>query len=78
MDGATVSAGEQWYVEALFDYSPQHGDELGFRAGDLIQVVREGEPGGWWEGVLNGQKGYFPSHFCNQEQTLPVRPVHSA
>ena len=37
---------------------------LAFVAGDRIDIMREGEPGSWWLGRLNGMKGWYPSAFC--------------
>mmetsp|Transcript_9942 Transcript_9942/g.25702 ORF Transcript_9942/g.25702 Transcript_9942/m.25702 type:complete len:161 (-) Transcript_9942:305-787(-) len=52
-------------VQAIADYLyPQQG-ELGFRTGDVIQVAQQGEAGGWWEGWINGQGGWFPSNYCS-------------
>ena len=73
LDGPTVStasaAGGQSCVQAFSDYAPQQEGELGFRAGDVIQVTQQGEAGGWWEGTLNGQAGYFPSNFCSEPKS---------
>ena len=63
----TLTAGGQLHVQALYDYEPAHSGELGFRTGDFIQVVQRGEPDGWWEGSLNGQRGFFPSTYCAVE-----------
>jgi hypothetical protein len=54
------------YVEALSDYAAQQEDDLAFRAGDVIQVTQQGEPGGYWAGSLNGQGGWFPSNLCSE------------
>jgi hypothetical protein len=29
-------------------------------------VLQQGEPGGWWEGALYDQVGWFPSSFCSE------------
>lgn len=50
------------YVEALYDYTAQGGDELTIHAGDKI-VVTKGDDNGWTEGELNGQVGLFPSSY---------------
>ena len=64
LDGSAAPAGG-WYVQAFTDYAPQQEGELGFRAGDYIQVQVQGEPGGWGGGELKGQAGFFPSNFCS-------------
>ena len=55
-----------WYVQAASDYVDPEAGRLNFRAGDVIEVVQQGEPAGWWEGSLNGQVGWFPSNFCSE------------
>ncbi|XP_053163950.1 SH3 domain-containing kinase-binding protein 1 isoform X5 [Hemicordylus capensis] len=44
---------------------PQNEDELELKVGDIIEVVGEVEEG-WWEGVLNGKTGMFPSNFIKE------------
>ncbi|XP_028290575.1 SH3 domain-containing kinase-binding protein 1 isoform X2 [Gouania willdenowi] len=51
--------------KAAFSYVPQHEDELELKIGDIIEVVAEVEEG-WWEGVLNGKSGMFPSNFTKE------------
>ena len=51
-------------VEATFDFDGSDG-QLSFRAGDVITVTSEGEPGEWWEGALKGETAWFPSSFCS-------------
>ena len=45
----------------------EEGGYLVFDAGERIEVVEEGEPGGWWRGELNGRVGWFPAAFCTIE-----------
>ena len=52
------------YVEAVFDFAGSDG-QLSFGVGQLIEVTQEGEPNEWWEGVLDGQAGWFPSAYCS-------------
>uniref|UniRef100_A0A3Q3DDE5 Osteoclast-stimulating factor 1 n=1 Tax=Hippocampus comes TaxID=109280 RepID=A0A3Q3DDE5_HIPCM len=51
--------------KAAFSYAPQHEDELELKIGDVIEIVAEVEEG-WWEGVLNGKSGMFPSNFTKE------------
>ncbi|XP_077365279.1 SH3 domain-containing kinase-binding protein 1 isoform X2 [Festucalex cinctus] len=51
--------------KAAFSYVPQHEDELELKIGDIIEIVAEVEEG-WWEGVLNGKSGMFPSNFTKE------------
>lgn len=53
------------YVQATSDFVAEQAGDLGFQAGDVIEVVRRAETGSWWEGSLNGQVGSFPSEYCS-------------
>ncbi|VDM17729.1 unnamed protein product [Hydatigera taeniaeformis] len=58
-------------AQALFDYDRQHFDELSFKTGDMIKVLKEIE-GGWWHGELNGTQGWFPSNYVRKMRLLLV------
>ena len=52
------------YVRALYDY--EAGDDrtsLSFKQGDTIQVITQ-LASGWWDGIINGVRGWFPSNYC--------------
>ncbi|KAF1943770.1 ras GEF [Clathrospora elynae] len=51
------------YVKALYDYQADDRTSLSFRQGDIIQVITQLESG-WWDGVINGVRGWFPSNYC--------------
>ena len=53
-------------VQALYGVEAADAGQLTFAAGDIIEIVREGEPNGWWEGSMGEQAGWFPSSFCGQ------------
>ncbi|KAM4795446.1 SH3 domain-containing kinase-binding protein 1 isoform 2-T2 [Rhinophrynus dorsalis] len=44
---------------------PQNEDELELKVGEIIEVLGEVEEG-WWEGILNGKTGMFPSNFIKE------------
>ncbi|XP_018410353.1 PREDICTED: SH3 domain-containing kinase-binding protein 1 [Nanorana parkeri] len=48
--------------QVAFSYLPQNEDELELKVGEIIEVLGEVEEG-WWEGILNGKAGMFPSNF---------------
>ncbi|XP_066455935.1 SH3 domain-containing kinase-binding protein 1 isoform X2 [Eleutherodactylus coqui] len=48
--------------QVAFSYIPQNEDELELKVGEIIEVLGEVEEG-WWEGILNGKTGMFPSNF---------------
>ncbi|NXO31494.1 SH3K1 protein, partial [Cisticola juncidis] len=55
--------------QVAFSYMPQNEDELELKVGDIIEVVGEVEEG-WWEGILNGKTGMFPSNFIKELSDL--------
>ena len=40
---------------------------LSFEEGAHIEVVEEGEPGGWWKGMVGGKTGWYPASFTKVE-----------
>jgi hypothetical protein len=50
-------------VQALYDYETDDPICLSFKEGDIIQVVTQLESG-WWDGVVNNVRGWFPSNYC--------------
>jgi len=63
----TVRPGPE-YVLAMHDYSPQTQNAtcLSFRAGQVIHVLNR-DTSGWWDGELEGRRGWFPSNYVNAE-----------
>lgn len=59
----TVAPPGGMYVRALYDYDADDRTSLSFRQGDIIQVITQLESG-WWDGVINGIRGWFPSNYC--------------
>ena len=54
------------FVLAEHDYVAENGDELSFKAGDMVRLIsRTCEDEGWWRGELNGKQGVFPDNFGN-------------
>lgn len=51
------------YVRALYDYEADDRTSLSFRQGDTIQVITQ-LASGWWDGIINGVRGWFPSNYC--------------
>lgn len=51
------------YVRALYDYEADDRTSLSFHEGDVIHVITQLESG-WWDGVINGVRGWFPSNYC--------------
>ncbi|KJZ76059.1 hypothetical protein HIM_04515 [Hirsutella minnesotensis 3608] len=74
MDGVVGTAPPgSMYVRALYDYEADDRTSLSFHRGDVIQVITQLESG-WWDGVINGVRGWFPSNYCevvNNPDDLP-------
>lgn len=52
------------YVTALYDFDGQTPEDLPFREGDRIKVLRKTEStDDWWDGEVNGRKGSFPANY---------------
>ncbi|XP_068446820.1 rho guanine nucleotide exchange factor 7b isoform X2 [Clinocottus analis] len=51
--------------KARFTFQQTNEDELSFSKGDIISVSRQ-EDGGWWEGSVNGNSGWFPSNYVRE------------
>jgi son of sevenless len=71
------------YVLAMHDFSPQQQSTcLSFRAGQVIHVLNR-DASGWWDGELEGRRGWFPSNYVHAdmdvvsltEEELPRAPV---
>ncbi|SNX83382.1 probable guanyl nucleotide exchange factor Sql2 [Melanopsichium pennsylvanicum] len=54
------------HVVALHDFNSNNATCLSFQAGQVIKVYNR-DPSGWWDGELNGQRGWFPSNYVDQE-----------
>jgi len=50
---------------ALYDYNAENEGDLSFKEGDIIIIHDQSDPSGWWEGEVNGVRGFFPSNFVS-------------
>jgi son of sevenless-like protein len=64
------------YVRALYDYEADDRTSLSFHEGDVIQVITQLESG-WWDGVINGVRGWFPSNYCQIITSPDELPDHA-
>ncbi|KAK6182422.1 hypothetical protein SNE40_010120 [Patella caerulea] len=49
-------------VVAIYDYEADKADELAFSENAVIYVIKKNDDG-WWEGVMDGVTGLFPSNY---------------
>jgi len=54
-----------WHVRALYPYTANSETELSFQAGAEITIHHK-DPGGWWEGEVNGARGWLPMNYVQE------------
>ncbi|KAM9712222.1 uncharacterized protein arhgef4 isoform 2-T2 [Menidia menidia] len=68
-----ISDGSVVYAEALWDHVTMDVQELGFKAGDVIEVVDATNKEWWWGRILDSE-GWFPASFVrlrvNQDEPM--------
>jgi len=50
------------WVRGLYDYMGTDASALSFQKGAIIEVFNQLETG-WWDGVLDDERGWFPSNY---------------
>lgn len=63
-------------VYALWDYAAENPDELSFREGDCMTIVRreDEEEIDWWWARLNDAEGYIPRNLLGVSWH-PLQPI---
>jgi len=49
-------------AQALYDYESSAQDELSFTKDTIINILQQ-DPSGWWEGEIDGRKGWCPATY---------------
>ncbi|XP_034567379.1 GRB2-related adapter protein 2a [Notolabrus celidotus] len=57
-------------VKALYNFTAEEDDELGFCAGDIIEVMDRSDTS-WWRGRLRGRSGLFPANYTEPVTKKP-------
>uniref|UniRef100_A0A8D0AJJ4 Rho guanine nucleotide exchange factor 4 n=1 Tax=Sander lucioperca TaxID=283035 RepID=A0A8D0AJJ4_SANLU len=77
--GRLISDGSVVYAEALWDHVTMDDQELGFKAGDVIEVV-DATNKEWWWGRIMDSEGWFPASFVrlrvNQDEPMEEYLAH--
>ncbi|XP_061614247.1 rho guanine nucleotide exchange factor 4 isoform X3 [Phyllopteryx taeniolatus] len=74
-----ISDGNVVYAEALWDHVTMDDQELGFKAGDVIEVVDATNKQWWWGRIIDNE-GWFPACFVrlrvNQDESAEDFKAH--
>jgi len=46
-------------MRAMYDFGGEDDDDLSFKAGDVVRIIKQCEDG-WAQGVMDGKLGYVP------------------